>query len=217
MKKTIIFGTSQFAQILKVYLEKQDIYISGFTADREYISPVLKEKVVPFEEVENYFPPDENDIIFSIGYTSMNRIREVKFREAKKKGYEIKNFIHDTAIVLSEDIGEGTIIMEGAKIGPFCKLGKGNIIFADAHIAHHTEVGDFNFFAISAAVAGNVRIGNNCFFGANCTVRNSIKIKDYSLIGAGAYISHDTKEKGVYVPTRAIELLGKNSADIIFR
>lgn len=156
-------------------------------------------------------------MIICVGYTHMNSVRQRIFHEAKGKGYNIISFIHKTATVLTDDIGEGTIIMERALIGPFCKLGNANIIFADAHIAHHTTVGDFNFFTISVAVAGNVKIGCNCFFGNNCTIRNGIEIEDYTLVGAGAYVSRNTEKYDVLVPTRAVKLEGKTSLDIVFR
>lgn len=214
-KKVLIFGTGQFAQIIKRYLEEQGKIVAGFTVNKSYISP--GEEAYPFETIEEIFPPSEYEMIVCVGYTRMNSIRQRIFVEAKEKGYRIISFIHKSATVLTDDIGEGTIVMERALIGPFCKLGVGNIVFADAHIAHHTQVGDFNFFTISVAVAGNIKIGNNCFFGNNCTIRNGIEIKDYTLIGAGAYVSKSTESYDVMVPNRAVRLEGKTSLDIVFR
>ncbi len=215
MKKVLIFGTGQFSQIIKRYLEEQGRVIAGFTAEKQHIS--LGGGVYPFETIASSFPPSEYEMIICVGYTHMNNIRQRIWKEAKEKGYNIIGFIHETATVLTEDIGEGTIVMERALVGPYTKLGIGNIVFSDAHIAHHTIVGDFNFFTISAAVAGNVRIGCNCFFGNNCTIRNGIEIKDYTLVGAGAYVSKSTEEYAVMVPNRAVKLDGKTSLDIVFR
>ncbi len=224
-KKVLIFGTGQFAQIIKRYLEEQGRVVAGFTVEERPTPPALElprvnadfGDVFAFETIEEKFPPSEFEMIICVGYTQMNRIRQRIFSEAKQKGYNIISFIHETATVLTDDIGEGTIVMERALIGPFSKLGKGNIVFADAHIAHHTIVGDFNFFTISVAVAGSVKIGCNCFFGNNCTIRNGIEIRDYTLVGAGAYVSKNTEEYDVLVPTRAVKLEGKSSLDIIFR
>lgn len=214
-KKVLIFGTGQFAQIIKRYLEEQGRVLAGFTVNKSCISG--GGGVYPFETIEKIFPPSEYEMIICVGYTHMNSIRQRIFAEAQEKGYHIIGFIHESATVLTDDIGDGTIVMERALIGPFCKLGTGNIVFADAHIAHHTLVGDFNFFTISVAVAGNVKIGNNCFFGNNCTIRNGIEIKDYTLIGAGAYVSKSTEAYDVMVPNRAIKLEGKTSSNIVFR
>lgn len=143
----------------------------------------------------------------------MNAVRKRIFREVRTKGYQIMSYIHPSATVLTENIGEGTIIMERALIGPFVHMGVGNIFYPDAHVAHDSTIGDFNFFSVSCAVAGHVRIGNNCFLGNNCTIKNGIALRDYTLVGAGAYISKDSEPFSVYVPARSARLEGKDSRD----
>lgn len=217
MKKAIIFGTEQFGEILYHYLKDEKKYeICGFVVDSKY-----KDKdtfynlpVVEFEKAHEIFNPDVYGMFICLGYVQMNKIRELKFKEAKDKGYEILSYYHPSAIVLSENIGEGNIIMEGSVIGPFCEIGDGNVFWPKSHIAHHTKIQNFNFFTISVAVAGNIIIGNNCFFGNNCTIKNGIEIRDKTLIGAGCYISKSTEEEGVYVPQRSIKLENKSSLNI---
>lgn len=181
----------------------------GFTVDRDYMDEkfLFQKPVVEFEKVESIWSPDEYEMMICIGYTDMNLKRQLKFEEAKKKGYHIAGYRHPSSIVLTDDIGEGTFIMEGAIIGQSCKIGKGNVIWAMVHIAHHTTMGDYNFMTISCSVVGNVMIGNNC------TIKNGIKIANYTLIGAGAYIRHNTEEKEVYVPPESYKLKGKQSLD----
>lgn len=217
MKKVIIFGTEQFGEILYHYLNEEKKYeICGFVVDKKYknIDVFCNLPVIEFETVENVFDPKEYGMFICIGYTQMNNIRELKVNEAKKKGYIILSYFHPSAIVLTKDLGIGNIVLEGAIIGPFCKIGDGNVFWSKSHIAHHTIVGNYNFFTISVAVAGNVLIGNNCFFGNNCTIKNNIEIKDRSLIGAACYVSEGTEEGRVYVPPRSIKLDNKASIDI---
>ena len=171
--------------------------------------------VVEFENVENIWNPDEHEMIICVGYSDMNRQRQIKFKEVREKGYHIVGYRHPSSIVLTDDIGEGNIIMEGAVIGQSCKLGEGNVIWPMAHIAHHTTVGNYNFFTISCAIAGNITIGNNCVFGNNCTVKNGITIADYTLVGAAAYVRYNTEMCGVYVPAKTYQLLGKESFEIL--
>ena len=216
MKKAIIFGTDQFAEILYEYLLKEgQVEIIAFTINREYkIKETFKDlPVICFEEIETHYPPDIYGIYICLGYTKMNFFRAEKFAQAKKKGYTILNYTHPSALVLSEDLGEGNIIMEGVTIGIGCSIGNGNVFWARAHLAHHTQVGDFNFFTISVAIAGNIIIQNNCFFGNNCTVKNGLKIASYTLVGAGCYLSENTQEYSVYVPARSCRLDNKKSID----
>ena len=217
MRNVIIFGVNQFAELLNYFLlESNEYNICAFTIDEKYYkeSSFCDKPVIPFEKLVDYYNPTDYSMFICLGYSQMNQLRELKFKEVKAKGYRILSYIHPTAIVSTQVLGEGNIIMEGVVIGAFCKVGSGNIFWARSHIAHHTEIGDFNFFTISVAIAGNIKINNNCFFGNNCTVKNDIEIKDYTLIGAGAYISNDTEEGAVYVPSKSVKLLNKNSLDL---
>ena len=124
------------------------------------------------------------------------------------------SYIHPTATVSADSIGEGTIIFECAVIGQFVKLGAMNVFDIGAMISHHSEIGDFNFFAPASTIAGYVTVGHNCFLGANSTIKNGICIGDYTLIGAGCYVSKDTEPYSVQVPARSVTLEGKSSLDM---
>ena len=218
MKNVIVFGTNQFSELLTWHLEKeQNTVIAAYTVDGDYIgedSMYKGKPVVPFEKVEELYPPEQYGIYICVGYNNMNQVRERVFVQAKEKGYHILSYVHPTATVLTDDFGEGNIIMERALIGAFVKVGSGNVFWPDTHVAHHTVIGDFNFFTISSAVAGNIIIGNNCFFGNNCTIRDGIAIANYTLVGAGCYLSESTEPYSVYVPARSVQLEGKSSLEI---
>lgn len=216
MKKAIIFGTEQYSEMLLSLLNKDSIYkVAAFTVDRKYIKcdTFLDLPVVPFEDIEEVYNPDEYGIFVCIGYTNMNLVREEKVKRAMEMGYEILDYVHPTAIVQAKKMGIGNIVMEGAIIGQGCEIGDGNIFWPMSHVAHHTKVGNYNFFTISCAIAGNINIHDYCVFGNNCTVKNGVDIANFTLIGAGAYISKSTEEKGVYVPPRSYKLEGKTSID----
>lgn len=222
MKKAVIFGLTQFSEILTFYLSSAAEYkIEAYTVNAGYVpgggggaSVYNSRPVVAFETIERCYPPEEYGMFVCVGYSQMNQIRERVVLQAKEKGYEILSYIHPTATVLTDKIGEGAVVMERAVIGPFVKMGIGNVFWADSHVAHHTSMGNYNFFTISVAVAGNIVIGNNCFFGNNCTIKNGIHISDYTLVGAGCYVAHDTKAYSVHVPARSVVLEGKTSLDM---
>lgn len=216
MKNVIIFGADQFAEIIYEFLKNDNnMKICAFTVDEKYknVSEYRGLPLVAFENVEKIYPPEQYDIMICLGYTNMNNVRKEKYRQAREKGYKVVGYRHPSAIVLTEDYDESSIIMEGVVIGQGCKIGEGNVFWPKAHIAHHTTVGNYNFFTISCAVAGNIEIHDNCVFGNNCTIKNGIDIASYTLVGAGAYISKSTEECAVYVPPRTYKLEGKTSFD----
>lgn len=215
MKKVIIFGLDQFAEMIFELLCEEGHEIVAFTVDKTYCKDKEKfsKPIVPFEELESLYVPEEHGIIFCIGYTDMNRLREKRMNMAMDKGYEILSYKHPTAIVQAKEIGYGNIFMEGSIIGQGCKIGNGNIFWPMAHVAHHTTVQNYCFFTISCSIAGNILIKDYCVFGNNCTIKNGIEIGEGCLIGAGAYISKSTEDWSVYTPPRSYKLEGKSSLD----
>lgn len=216
MKKVIIFGTNNYTDIFYHYLMNDERYeVVAYTVNEKYIESEIRNgiPVVPFETIEKEYSVDEHEILVSVGYTQMNERRKNVFFDVKKKGYNVFTYIHPRAIVLSDQIGEGCLIMAGANIEYGCKIGISNIINPNVLISHNAEIGDFNFFAGSSSMAGNCVVENHCMIGMNSTIRHELKIASYSLIGAGAYVNFNTEEDGVYVPARTIKL-EKKSRDI---
>lgn len=218
-KKTLIFGVNALAQQLYEWLMEDKIPVEAFVIDEQYKqekSQFCGKPIVYTSSLLHDFPTSQYNMIVAIGYTKMNSVRNEKYLQLKKLGYDIIGYKHPTALVLTDDIGEGNIFFENVTIGKHAKIGNGNIFRPCCLLAHHASVQSFNFFAISSSIAGSVKIGSNCFFGNNCTVKNRIKIDDYTLVGAGCYLSKDTPASNcVYVPTRSILLDGKNSLDML--
>lgn len=216
MKKVIIFGTGDNAELAKFYFENDtDNEVIGFTVNKEYIK---KEKfcdlpLIEWETIENIYNPKEYYLFIAVGYGQMNNVREEKYKEGKRKGYKFVNYISSKATIWTKDIGENNFILEDNTIQPFVKIGNNNVIWSGNHIGHHGSIGDNNFITSQVTISGRVQIGNNCFIGVNSTLRDHIKIANYTLIGAGAWISKDTEEYGVYTIPSA-KKWDKNSKEI---
>jgi sugar O-acyltransferase (sialic acid O-acetyltransferase NeuD family) len=198
----IIFGTGEFAQEIFLYLEKfSKLKVVAFTINKEFIKDeILFEKpIIPFEEIENKYSPNDVSMLICIGFSKMNKKREKIFLEVKNKNYKLENFIHPSNYVWDElEIGENCIILENNVIRPHVKIGNDVIIENNNVISHHCIIKDHCYITSQAIIAGHVTIEPNCFLGINCTIRNRIKIAKESLIGASAVILKNTKEKEVY-------------------
>lgn len=218
MENIIIFGANSFAKLMCSYLTDNSNYnVIGFTVNKKYISEttISGYPVYEFENIENIVKPNKCSFIIAIGYSNMNKIREFAFDQIKLKKYKIINYIHESSIILSNDIGEGNIILENVTVGKFSKIGNSNVFWPGTIISHNANIQNFNYFSPNVVLSGNINIANNCMMGSNCTVKNNINIKSFSLIGAGSYISQDTEEHCVYVPPRSIKLENKKSDNFI--
>jgi sugar O-acyltransferase (sialic acid O-acetyltransferase NeuD family) len=201
--KVVLFGNREFASLAWYALTNDSPYeVAGFTVDGAYFtSPTLHGlPVVPFERVEERFPPGDVRLLLPIGGDRLNRLRAQKYREAKRKGYAFVSYVSSRAIVWPDlQIGECSMIFEGAIVQPFAKLGVGVIIRSGCHVSHHVEIGDFSFLAAQAVTGGRAKVGSHCFLGLNCVIRDNVSVADRCLIGAGAVVTADTSENGIYI------------------
>lgn len=211
--KVVIFGNTEFSYMLAEYIQRfYNACVAAFVVNKAYItaSKFHGIDVFDFEDIEDKFKTDEVDFVLGIGYKSMNKIREQIYVEIKAKGYNVASFVHPNAVVETEDLGEGNIILSGAYIGCGSKLGNANVIWNGCNISHNATIGDYNYFAPSTTLGGFVQVGNNCFFGLGSVVRSSVFVADETLVGAGCYLNNSTDEFDVYVPERALKLKYKS-------
>jgi sugar O-acyltransferase (sialic acid O-acetyltransferase NeuD family) len=202
MKPVVLFGTGDFAQVAYVYLTQDSPYkVVAFTAHREYIteSSILGIEVVPFEDIEQRFPPAEYAMFVAIGFKKVNRVRTEVYNLCKEMGYELISYINSKATHWGHiAVGDNCFIFENNVIQPFVTIGNNVIIWSGNHIGHHSTIGNNCFIASHAVISGKVRIGDGCFIGVNATFRDSITIAPECVIGAGAVVLKDTAEKQVY-------------------
>lgn len=201
MKKLIIFGAHNFAQIAQYYFKHDSDYeVMAFTVDSEFIKESTYQSlpVIPFEEVEQIYSPDQFDMFVAVGVQMNNTLRERKVTEAEAKGYRLATFLSTKALVPPDlSLLPNTWIMEAAHIHPFVTIGRNTIIWSRSTIGHGTTVG--NNCWISAGLCGeSVVIGDNTFIGLGSTISSFRTIGKCNLIGAGAVILKDTIDFEVY-------------------
>ncbi len=202
MKKVVIFGTTDFAQLAYVYLTEDSPYrVAAFTVHERYITEpkLMGLDVVPFEQIERRFPPDEYAMFVAVGFKRLNRIRLEMCEACKSKGYQLITYVSTKAFHIGGyEIGENSFVFESNVIQPFVRIGNNVIIWCGNHIGHHVTIGDHCFIASHAVIPGHVTIRENCFIGVNATIRDGVTIASNCIIGAGAIILKDTKEGEVY-------------------
>jgi sugar O-acyltransferase (sialic acid O-acetyltransferase NeuD family) len=210
MENIILFGNGSVAQVLHYLIQRDMNYqIKGFTVDRSVIQEdiLLGLPVVPFDEVQEKFPPNEYKMMIAVGYVRVNQLRAERYYQAKELGYQFVNYISSRANVWSElEIGENCRIGDQCIISPYSKIGNNVWISAGSVVGHHTVIKDHCYFSSSVSVAGFVTVEPYTYIGIGATIRNNITIARSCIIGAGAVILGDTQEKGVYMAPTAEKL-----------
>lgn len=219
MKPVVIFGGGDQARVAYVCLSKDSPYqVVAFTAHESYLGDgkrkLLGLDVVPFERIEEIYPPERYAMFVAIGFARVNRTRAEVYQECKGKGYELVSYVSSKTDHLGEvDSGENCFILERNTIHPFVRIGNNVVIGGSCVIGHDVNIGDHCFLAPGVVIAGAVDIGPYCFLGANATIRNAVTVAAECIIGAGAIILEDTRERGVYL-TKGTEAASTTS-DII--
>jgi len=203
-KALIIFGTGDIAQIANYYFKTDsDRQVHAFTVDSDYLESNTFEgkPVVPFEEVHKIYPPDSFDMFIALSYSKMNKIREGKYDQAKKLGYDLVYYVSSRSTYLSQfPCGNNCFILEDNTIQPYVKIGNNVTLWSGNHIGHHSVIGDHNFISSHVVISGHCEIKSNCFIGVNATIHNNVTMSQENVIGAGAIISKNTESKAVYLP-----------------
>ena len=202
-QKIIVFGNSVFAELVYFLITYDSSYeVVAFTVDQEYIveERLLGLPVFPFETIESVYPPSDYKMIVSISFQRVNRLREEKYFQAKKKGYELGHYVSSKVTTFPGlNVGENCLIMENVTIGPLVKIGNNVIIASGAMIGHHSVIKDHCFISPGAIVLGGVTVDECCLIGANATIKEEVNVARECLIGSGVSITKNTQEKGVYV------------------
>src|SRR5258705_8036894 len=120
MSKVVIFGAGKIADEAYFYLTNDSPHqIVAFTVDRAFLT--AEEKlglpVVPFEEVQNKYPPGDHKMFVAVGYQDLNRFRAQKYAEARAKEYEHVSYVSSHASNLGGvEIGYNCFVLEFATI-----------------------------------------------------------------------------------------------------
>ena len=215
-KKALIFGASGFAEVVHFYLTNDSDYdVVAFTTTKDALSKdtLLGLPIVPFEEVEKWYPPTEYEMFIAVGYINMNKSRAHFFKEAKIRGYKCLTYVSSKATCWSKEIGENCFIFEDNTIQPFVRIGNNVILWSGNHLGHHSEIGDHCFISSHVVISGHCLVKEYTFIGVNATLRDALTIGRENIIGAGALILKDTKDKEVYAARRT-EVFPKDSSQI---
>lgn len=208
MKKAVIFGATDFAQVASVYLRDDAGYaIEAFTVDAKYITEpsLLGIPVVPFETLAQSHSPAEFDVFCAIGFSKVNAARRAVYERCGALGYRMPSYVNSNVRRWKETaIDDGCFIFENNVIQPFVKIGQNCVLWSGNHIGHHSTIGNNVFIASHAVISGRCAIGDNVFLGVNATVRDGITVAANCVIGAGTLILKDTIDGGVYKGTNTL-------------
>jgi sugar O-acyltransferase (sialic acid O-acetyltransferase NeuD family) len=201
-RKLIIIGDSAFAEVAyECFMHDSDYEVIGFTVESKYLKKdfLFGLPIVPFENLQKYYSPDDVDFYCAIIYTQLNRLRTRLYLEAKSKRYRPASYVSSRAFVWHNvKIGEHCFIFEDNTVQPFVEIKNNVVLWSGNHIGHHSVIQDNCFISSHAVISGFCSVGKNCFIGVNASIANNTSIGDDNLIGAGVTISCNTPPDSLF-------------------
>jgi sugar O-acyltransferase (sialic acid O-acetyltransferase NeuD family) len=94
-------------------------------------------------------------------------------------------------VALDAELGDGTVVLHHAHVGPAARLGKGVIVNTGAIVEHDVVLGACAHVAPGAVVLGGSRIGARVLIGSGARVLPGITVGDDAVVGAGAVVVDD--------------------------
>lgn len=217
MEKVIIFGNSLFAELYYDCLTKDSPYeVAAFTVDRQYMTGeiLFGLPVIPFDEIERFFPPSQYKMIVSVSFQKVNRVREAKYLQARAKGYGLVSYVSSKATTWPGlMMGDNCTVGTNSCVEAFARIGNNVTVTNSVIIGHHVVLNDHAFVAPGAVILGGVTVGEHCLIGANATIKEGVTIAPDCIVGTGVSITRNTVERGVYF-NRPPELYPKRSDEL---
>ena len=203
MSRIVIFGAGKIADQAYFYLTNDSPHeVVAFTVDREYLRETNKLglPVVPFEEVQDVYSPNDYEMFVAVGYQELNRFRAKKYEEARSKGYRLISYLSSKAANFGDvQLGDNCLVLEFTALQPGASIGNNVFIWSSNHIGHHSRIGNHCYIAGNVVVSGATTIEPYCFVGVSATLGHEITVGEKSFVGAGTLITKNVEPNSVYI------------------
>lgn len=149
-------------------------------------------------------------LICGVGSSGSQAIRKKILSKYAAFDALLTSVIHPAAHCLTDVLGNGIFIAQGANVVSGTKIANHVIINTGAIVDHDCVIGLSTHVATGAALCGNVHTEPFVHIGANATIVQGVEIAEGCVVGAGAVVTSSIREPySVWVgaPARKIKEL----------
>ncbi len=187
--KYLIYGSSDFALVLKDFLEFHNMPFCGFIDDFRKDKNILG----TFSDVMKQYDSSQYVVVLGVGYKNLP-VRHEVFKRIKASGFSVATLIHKNAFVRRPaNIHEGAIIMANAVVDGNAIIGEAAVLWPGAVVNHDSVVSENTFLSPSSTICGFVMVGANCFIGAGAVIVDNVSVPDGTFIKANSLYEGDLK------------------------
>ena len=149
-----------------------------------------------------------------------NAVREKIHKElvSETPNLHFPTLVHSSAVIsFFSEIGDGTVVMPNAVIGPNSKVGNFCLINTLASIDHDCIMFDYSSLAPAAVTGGTVTIGLRSAISIGATIKSKIKIGNDCVVGANSYLNKDLPNNQVAYGTPAKQVRTRNIGSVYLK
>ena len=218
-KKLVLIGAGEFAEIAYEYFTYDSDYeISAFSVEAEYLDEreLNGLPIVPFEDLESFYPPEQFQAFVAIPSSQLNRLRTRLYSSLKQRGYSLATYISSKAFVWrNATIGENSFIFEHNVIQPFVSIGDNCVLWSGNHVGHRTVIENNCFLTSHVVVSGYCRVGHSCFLGVNSTFNDNTSVAHSCIVASASLVNKPlTTPESIYIGSPAKIVEGKSSLGV---
>ena len=207
-RKLVIVGAGETAEMAYEYFTHDSNYeVCAFSVENKFLSEqnLFDRPIVPFEDLELLYRPDQYEAFVALGYGNLNRARTRLYTACKVKGYNLANYISSKAFIWRNvSMGDNCFILENNVLQYHVTLGNNVVLWSGNHIGHRAVIGNNCFLSSHVVISGYASVGDNCFWGVNSCSADNITIAEDCVISAGSVVLADTEPGKIYQGNPAI-------------
>ena len=198
----VIFGTGEIAQLADFYFAHDSSHqVVGFTVDEAYLTHAefCGRPVVPFEHVEEMFPPGEYGLFVALSYAKINASGRRKC--AADEGLSTRLLCEQSGHDVPRIHARPELLHPGGQHDPADRphWRQRHAMERELYrppLGHRGQ----RLRRFARVVSGGVRRGEGSFVGVNVTIRDHFHIGRMSVLGARALVLDDESELAVAPP-----------------
>lgn len=192
MKKVIVFGSTQTAELANFYLQEDSNFeVDAFCVNGVNIetSQFCGKPILPFEDLIELRPPEDFLLFAPMMAGKVNGNRLDVFNQGKQLGYKFASYISSKATILTDKIGSNSFILESNTIQPFVEIGDNCVLWSGNHIGHHSNIGSSTFITSQCVISGNTVMKERCYLGVNSTLTDQCILEEGVMITMGSVLT----------------------------
>ena len=122
--------------------------------------------------------------------------------------------VHSSAIIsYFSNIGDGTVVMPHAVVGPNSNVGRFCILNTQSSIDHDCSMADYASLAPGSVTGGTVSIGIRSAISIGAVIKHGLNIGNDSVVGANSYLNRDIPANTVAYGTPAKAIRARKIGD----